>query len=379
MGILDVILGRKEKSSVEFVLANATTQATMKNIALDTCVNYIARTFAKATFIKKDKNQKSVFDEDYYLLNTRPNPNQTAAEFWTQAVSNLIRDSELLIVCYQHSLFIADAFVKNEFLTGDEYSGVSIRYESLSRIFTSNEVVYLRNENQALDNFFDSLWCDYADIMGATIGAQIRTGQIRALWSVPSSKLDEKERKSQKQLRENVINEIRKSPVVLIPKKHEKDYDEISNKQATGKGNNVDEIGKAKKFYIDDVANVLGIPNGLIYGDFADNQKNYEIFIETVIEPIAAKLIDGLNHIVYSQSEIIAGHTIKMLGVRRRDMFELSSSIDKLISSGTFNQDEIREELGRSEIPNGDKYSHTTQQSLILIIASGNPLAFLFS
>lgn len=356
MGLLDVILGRKEQSSYEFVMASATAQATMKNIALETCVNYIARTFAKATFIKKDRNQKSVFDEDHYLLNTRPNPNQTAAEFWTQAVSNLVRDGELLIVAYQNGLFIADDFVKNEHLTSDNYSGVSIRSEHLARVFTSNEVVYLKNENQALDSFFDSLWSDYAKMMGASLGAQLRNGQIRALWSVPISKLDEEERKKQKQLRENIVSEIKNSPVVLIPKKHEKDYEEVSTKQATGKVSNIEDIAKTKKFYIDDVANILGIPNGLIYGDFADNQKNYEIFMETVIEPIASKLIDGLNHIVYTASEIVAGYTIKMLGVRRRDMFDLSNSIDKLIASGTVSRNEVREELGRSEIAGGDKY-----------------------
>lgn len=356
MGLLDAILGRKERSSFEFVMASATAQATMKNIALDTCVNYVARTFAKATFVKKDKNQKSVFDEDHYLLNSRPNPNQTAAEFWAQAVSKLIRDSELLIVAYQRGLFIADSFVKNESLMGDTFSGVAIRSENLPRVFTKSEVVYLKNENKALDNFFDSLWSDYASIMGASVGAQIRSGQVRALWSVSTSKLDEEERKSQKRLRENIVEEIKKSPVVLIPKKKDKDYEEVSNKQNTGKVSNIDDISKTKKFYIDDVSNILGIPNGLIYGDVADNQKNYAIFIEAVIEPIAGKLIDGLNHIVYSKSEIIAGHTVKMLGVRRRDMFELSSNIDKLISSGTVTRNEVREELGRSAVEGGDRF-----------------------
>ncbi|QIW51215.1 phage portal protein [Pseudolactococcus raffinolactis] len=356
MGLLDAILGRKERSSIEFVMASATAQATMKNIALDTCVNYIARTFSKAIFVKKDKNQKSVFDEDHYLLNSRPNPNQTAAEFWAQAVSKLIRDSELLIVAYQRGLFIADSFVKNESLMGDTFSSVAIRSENLPRVFTKSEVVYLKNENRALDNFFDSLWSDYASIMGASVGAQIRSGQVRALWSVSTSKLDEEERKSQKRLRENIVEEIKKSPVVLIPKKKDKDYEEVSNKQNTGKVSNIDDISKTKKFYIDDVSNILGIPNGLIYGDVADNQKNYAIFIEAVIEPIAGKLIDGLNHIVYSKSEIIAGHTVKMLGVRRRDMFELSSNIDKLISSGTVTRNEVREELGRSAVEGGDRF-----------------------
>ncbi|GAX47302.1 phage portal protein [Pseudolactococcus reticulitermitis] len=356
MGVLDAILGRKERSSFEFVMASATAQATMKNIALDTCVNYVARTFAKATFIKKDKNQKSVFDEDYYLLNSRPNPNQTAAEFWAQAVSKLMRDSELLIITYQRGLYIADAFVKNESLAGDTYSSVSVRSKTLSRVFSTDEVVYLKNENKALDTFFDSLWSDYASIMGASVGAQIRSGQVRALWSVSNTKLDEEERKSQKRLRENIVEEIKKSPVVLIPRKHEKDYEEVSTKQGTGKNSSIDDISKTKKFYIDDVANILGIPNGLIYGDVADNQKNYETFIETVIEPIASKLIDGLNHIAYSKSELIAGYTLKMLGVRRRDMFELSSSIDKLISSGAVTRNEVREELGRSAVEGGDRF-----------------------
>ena len=50
------------------------------------------------------------------------------------------------------------------------------------------------------------------------------------------------------------------------------------------------------------------------------------------------------------------GKHIDVIGINRPDPFALSDSIDKLISSGTFSRNEIRQKLGEEPVKGLDEF-----------------------
>ena len=97
MGILDYIFNRgKQRLSYDFDdIFKDVQQNSMKSIALETCANYIARTFSKSSFVFfcDETKKRDIWD---YRINHKANPNQTAAEFWSEFVKSLIKNGEAL-------------------------------------------------------------------------------------------------------------------------------------------------------------------------------------------------------------------------------------------------------------------------------------------
>ena len=67
-------------------------------MAIEKAVGMIAHAIAKSEFIvnRKGKREK---DHIYWLLNIRPNPNETATDFWIEAIRRLLLDEEC-VICY---------------------------------------------------------------------------------------------------------------------------------------------------------------------------------------------------------------------------------------------------------------------------------------
>ena len=101
MGIFSNLFGATTEPTyaldVDWDFQDASTRAYLKRVALDAGVNFIARRFAQAKF-KHLKNGKFVNDDSLYKLNTRPNRNETATQFWEHVIHRLIYEGECLII-----------------------------------------------------------------------------------------------------------------------------------------------------------------------------------------------------------------------------------------------------------------------------------------
>lgn len=83
MGLLDII---KKNNELEFLMdfeliGETSTKIHMKKLAIQICINMIARTISQTEFYMK-KDKKILKDELYYRLNVRPNRNMSSSEFW---------------------------------------------------------------------------------------------------------------------------------------------------------------------------------------------------------------------------------------------------------------------------------------------------------
>uniref|UniRef100_UPI0040265544 phage portal protein n=1 Tax=Streptococcus anginosus TaxID=1328 RepID=UPI0040265544 len=375
MGILDYILNRrKQRSSYDFDdIFKDVQQNSMKSIALETCANYIARTFSKSSFVffGDGTKQQDAWD---YRINHKANPNQTAAEFWSGFVKSLIKNGEALAyINDKQEMFVVDSYVQQHSLTGDVFNISTIQNVPVSITADYDDVLFIRVENDNLETFINDLWNDYGSVLGRLFQNQKTANQLRFHLELPRDKIRERARdlanqasdksednkESASQKKESFLATITKKlendsvVPILLPK--DAKYEEYRS-QTSIKVSYVEDIAKMKQQYINDVADILGIPNGLIHGDLADNQKNYDTYIATVIEPLAQKIVSAMNYIIFNRRELQKGNKVQMVGFKNYDLFSLSSNIDKLVSSGSFTRNEIRRELGYDPVEGGNVF-----------------------
>lgn len=328
----------------------------LKEIALETCINFIARTISQTEFRYMRENER-IRNELDYAFNVRPNTDMTASDFWQTVIANLISDNEVLIIPYQDQLLIADSFIRNEYaLFPDTFQSVTVKNFMFNRkVWNMDEVIYLTYNNKRLTSFMDGLINDYAELFGSLIESSKRSFQIRGAIKFDTSH-DLNDTEKTQSLIDKITGAVRDKVTAIFPLFKGISYEEFSN--GSVKGPSHEDINKVKRALIDDVANILGIPINLLHGDVADLDSGLKAYIKLCINPLVKKITDELNAKTITRQEYQDGEHIKAIGVKVKDIFELAAAFDKLIASGTFTQNELREEAGfnRSDNPKLDEF-----------------------
>lgn len=329
----------------------------LKELALETCINFIARTISDND-VRISKENKRIKNDWDYLLNVRPNTDQSASDFWESLIYKLINDNEVLIVNVNDNLLIADSFYREEYaLFPDIFSNVTYKNFTFDKKFNMDEVIYLTYNNKKLSKFLNGLFDDYADVFANLIDASKRAYQIRGTVDIETAQAfsDENNNKT-KGYFDNLFESFSSKSVAIVPQQKGTKYNEISD--GTTSNLSIEETSKLKKSLIDDVAKILGIPSALVHGEMADLDKSMKAYIKFCINPLLKKIEDELNAKIFEKSEIQNGYKVEIRGIQVSSAIENAEAVDKLISSGAWTRNEIREKFGdeRADDPELDKY-----------------------
>lgn len=351
MGLLKRIFRQRERIGFTFdpdfieLFEQKSERVHMKRLAIEICISFLARTISQSEF-RVRLGKEYVKDELYYKLNTRPNKNQTASTFWQQFISKLIYDNEVLVVEVDGDLLIADDFQHNEYaLKEDTFFNVVVRDYELKDKFYQSDVIHLKYGNEKLSRLLDSLFYDYGDLFGYILNGQKRKNQLRA--TVDMDMLAAKNKESQLKLQEfidNMYESVGKRDFAIIPQQPGFKYEEHSGNGVAGQS--VDEINKVTNGFLDQVAFAIGIPPSLIRGDMADVEKQTKNYMFFTVSPLLKKIKEESDVKFFTKEEHLAGNCIEVRKPSYRDIFDLATAIDKAVSSGVFNGNELRSELG---------------------------------
>lgn len=350
------IFGRHEEASWMYDLEffqDTTTKVYLKNMALQTNIEFLARTISQSEF-RIMNNNKSIKDKTWHKLNIRPNTDLSSSDFWQKVIYKLIYENEVLIVQSDtKDLLVADSYDRKEFaLYPDRFSHVMVKDFEFERSFEMGEVIYLTYNNNKLSSFVDGLFGDYGEIFGRMISAQMRNNQIRGIVNVDSSKkMDSEEIQKMQEYVNKITSSFSTNAVAVAPLTKGFEYQEVSGSTKTGSAN-FEDLAKLKKSLQDDVAKAIGIPPALINGELADMDNALESYIKFCIKPLIKKIEDELNAKLFTESDVINGRYIKVVGIDKKDPLEHAESVDKLVSSGTFTRNHVRVMFG--EEPSDD-------------------------
>lgn len=331
----------------------------LKNSAIETNVNLIGRTISLAEFrfTKDGKRQKNDFD---YLLNVRPNTDQSAADFWQDFIYTLLVENEVLVILSDTNDFlIADNFTRNEYAVyEDTFEDVTVKNYTYQRKFKMSEVIYITYNNEKFTTFLNGMFTDYTELFSRMVETKMYESQIRAQAEIDTTQALDKE--SQEKLRgfiNRMYNAFKNNAFAIVPKTKGFDYSEITANQNKNT-KSVDEFEKLKRDLTGNIANILGIPASLVHGDMSEYETAIKAYIRFCIKPLVKKIKDELNAKLISKSDYAKGLKLEINGVSEMNPIELAAAIDKLVASGSWSRNEIREKFGdeRVDDPRMDEY-----------------------
>lgn len=334
----------------------------LKKIAIDTVLNFIARIMSTATFKLSgpDFDKGSQWD---YILNVRPNLDMSAAFFWQQVFYRLLFDNEVLIIVSEdNQLLIADGFMRREYaLYEDVFEGVRVKDYCFQKSFRMSDVLYLEYNNCGLEEITRGLFQDYSELFGRMIEVAMRNNQIRGSVSVEATgsandKVDAEGKTRSQRLQEfidKIYKSFRTNSVAIVPKTKGFEYEEYTNKTQVS-NESMEELIKVKKSLIDDVSRIIGSPSALVHGELAELEHNIKALRRVCVGPLVKKLEDELNAKLLEKKQFRDGNRVAVHNVLPYDITEMAAQIDKLVASGAFYVDEIRNELEYDALPNGE-------------------------
>lgn len=358
MGWLQDVLNKNKEIGMmfdefDFFGIETSQRAYLKKIALETCINFIGRTISQSDF-RFMKDGKRQLDDWHYLLNIRPNTDQSASDFWQDFVYKLLHENEVLVILTDNNdLLIADSFDRIEYaIYPDIFKSVTVKDYTFQRSFNMDEVIHITYNNEKLTKFMNGMFEDYTNLFSRMIETNMFANQIRATAEMDSTqKLDDENRGKMQEFINKLFGAFRKNAFAIVPKLKGFNYEEIAD--GTNGGRSVEELAKLKRDLIDDVANILGIPTSLVHGDMAEFDTAIKAYIKFCIAPLVKKIQDELNAKLIDKNDFLSGSKIEVKGVTETSVIENSEAVDKLVASGAFTRNEVRVLFGaeRSDNP----------------------------
>lgn len=326
----------------------------ISKLAVEKAVGMIAKAVAKSEFIVQRKNGR-VKDHIYYLLNVRPNANETATDFWMRAIRKMLIESECLICNIGGNLYIADTFTKNgSVILPQIYQDVEISSNGeamrLDRTFSANEVLHLQSRNKKIRAYLESVIRLYDETVSSMAAA-------KKLSSTPKFELDmdgmqvirkKNEDGSERQL---TVDEYKNGVKRLL---ESDDIEIITNstglitKQLEIKTEiSSEDIAKMSKEIFTDVALAFDIPKAAFLGEITEKADSTNEFITYAVSWVAEVINDSMNAKLVGENDFMKGERIwvDMSKYKHVDVIESAANLDKLRSIG-FNFDEIRDMVG---------------------------------
>lgn len=363
MGWLQDVLNKNKEigtmfDEFDFFGIETSQRAYLKKMALETCINFIGRTISQSDF-RFMKDGKRQLDDWHYLLNVRPNTDQSASDFWQDFVYKLLHENEVLVILTDNNdLLIADSFDRIEYaIYPDIFKSVTVKDYTFQRSFNMDEVIHITYNNEKLTKFMNGMFEDYTNLFSRMIETNMFANQIRATAEMDSTqKLDDENLGKLQNFINKLFSAFRQNAFAIVPKLKGFNYEEIVD--GSNGGRSVEELSKVKRDLIDDVANILGIPTSLVHGDMAEFETAIKAYIKFCIAPLVKKIEDELNAKLIDKKEFLKGSKIEVKGVTETSVIENSEAVDKLVASGAFTRNEVRELFGaeRSDDPELDKF-----------------------
>lgn len=344
------ILGfRKDFEDDQVYIEKLKKHFSMAELSYEICVQRIAKAICKCEYRTYEKG-KEVKGSVYYKLNVRPNPNQTATEFWQSVVEKLYDEQEVLLISEGKNLYVADGFTKTEHgLAPDTFEHVSVGDYDLNKIYKATEVAYIQLSNQKIKSLLKSTMDEFQELMDIASVAYKNGVGMKAKLHISKNRqpADDKAKaviqKAMKQFFED-------------PNSCYTEYDGFDLQPFDTSRKTTQQSTRDIKAMLDDVLEMTSkaflIPTNIANGEVTDTSKAVDDFLTFCLDSVLRLIEDGLNNSLYSEKEYLAGTKVKINAqtIKHVDVLDASGAIDKLISCGAKSVNDILRIMGDEPI-----------------------------
>ena len=317
--------------------------------AADIAVDMIAGLFSKCAF-KQYENGKEQKQDTYYMLNVQPNPMENAVEFKKHLAVKLLTENEVLIINTMDAFYIAESFnVKQDMLKYPPvFTDVMVEKAdhtdfTFNKTFASNEVLYIRLHDENITGLLASLDSTYTKLTNMAIAkykrAEGRKGVLSINKTASGNATDREKQYSaiQSGFKKYYSDE---NGLVVIP--NGMSYAETQS-NAGKQGNELTNLQIITKEAFTRAAQAYKIPPAILLGDVADTSRAVDQMLTFCIDPLVALVENEFNRKLNDDRKMKTEIDIDTSTIKHTDIFDIATSIDKLIADGFTSIDELRE------------------------------------
>lgn len=322
-------------------------------MALYTARNIIAKAVSSCEFRVFRNNKEDRTAIEYFLLNEAPNRNQNATEFWCDVVNKVLgKDNSALVIEANSMLFVADSYITEHGrpIMGNIYSGVVLKAGNevlqLNRKYRAEDCMLFKLDNENYSRIINGLMSRYSDLISTAVTAFKTDGGSKFKIHIDAEKqgdekfIEEFEDKISGQLQDFI------EPGTAVFVEFE-GYDLTETSKASVSSVSAKNILDIKESMFNAVADSLLLPRALMNGNINNVDDVVKEALTFAIDPFAKMIRRTLNK--YSgYEEYKAGNRYDVYtgAIKHHDILDSADNLDKLIASGTTNQDENRELVG---------------------------------
>ena len=325
--------------------------AYIRELAFWTCVNKIANALSKCEFQTYLKN-KPVKKAEYYLWNVEPNCNQNASAFLTKLIGILYLKNEALVIESGGQLFVADDYQKTVYALYDyQFTGVTVDNFTFGKTFYQSDVLFFQLNSVDMRTLVNLLYSSYNDLMQYAVTAYKKSRGSRGILDIDADAQAEDDfSETLQDLMSNYFKRFFESENAVLPLYDGYKYTELQSK--TYSSESTRDIKALTDDIFDFTARAFSFPPSLAKGDVQDTEKAINELLTFCIDPLARMLEKEINRKRNGLAGMQAGNYLRIntTAVKHIDIFDISTSVDKLISSGAYTINDIRRLIGESEI-----------------------------
>ena len=340
-----------EKLPYSEVISVEVKKLALSKMAIDKAVGMIAHAIAKSEFVVQRKDGR-VRDHVYWILNVRPNPNETAKK--------LLTEDECLICSMSGMLYIIDTYTSdNAVMLPRIYRNVYIKSNGetykLNKNFRADDVIHLRAQNKKVRRYLESVLKMYNDTVSAIAAAKKLGSTPKFTMDIPGQLPVIRTKDENGKERNLTIDEYKKSIKKLL---ESDDIEVLLNQNGmkieqlkTETGTTSEDIVKIANEIFTECAFAFDIPKAVFLGEITEKADSTNEFITYAVGWIKELIDDSLNAKMVGEDSYLKGERIwiDMSRYKHRDLVESAANLDKLRSIG-FNFDEILEAVGREPL-----------------------------
>lgn len=339
-----------EVAEISPVTQTLLDQIAFKELALHIAISYIANTLSKCEF-RTYENGEEVKGTLHYMLNVSPNPNQNSSQFINKFIERYFYDGQSLLVPNNNFIYCADNFDIDDSNPLKEFTFFNVTFgcHELKKKYKSSEVFHMQLDNKNVKGLVDSLYMQYGEIISQALTAFKRTNGTKYKLLLEQYRAGdpafEKAFKEviQKQLKTFVDNDN-----AVYPQFKGTDLVEFSSKNPT----NTSDIISMRKEVFEVVAQAFKIPLSMMYGNITNMNEIVKVYLSICIDPLADMIGEEFTRKCYSFDEWKSGSRVVVdtSCINHVDILEVADKVDKAVSSGVTNIDEIRKRLDMTEL-----------------------------
>lgn len=331
----------------------------LSKLAIEKAANMIAKAIAKSEFVVQRKKGRAK-DEIYYKLNVRPNPNETATDFWIEAARKLILETECVVCTMNKNLYIVEDYRTDEsILTQRRYKDIRIRVDNttvkIDKTFTADEILHFKSRNEKMKHYLEKVLKKYDRIISALSEAKRISSTPKFALNIKGMQALIRERTEEGTEKTLTIDEYKKKIRDLL----QSDKIEIITNQEALKLEELkittsvssEDITKIAHEIFTECALAFDIPKAVFLGEITEKADSTNEFITYAVSWVMEIITDSLNAKLVGEDSYLKGERIwiDMTTYKHVDIIESAGNLDKLRAIG-FSLDEIFRMVGWEEL-----------------------------